>query len=202
MKRKSITKAMRKDIYDMYNGHCAYCGSKIEFDSFHVDHLLPVREIGGKMDNPENDVVDNLMPSCRSCNMRKGSLTLECFRSEMERSVEVLKRDSTTFKFAERYGQVLYTPCDVEFYFEKFNEGEIRAKIRLNKDVEIPDLFIGSHRTAKKGEEVKLKNLYVTMDRGNECVDVEFICGVTCSTLVQVLDIPNSVKLDRSLLDL
>jgi len=109
MGRKSITKATRKKIYDKYDGHCAYCGESIEFNAFHVDHIKPVREMNGVMDYPENDTIENMVPACRSCNMRKSSGSVEFFRGEMERSVEILRRDSVTFKFAERYGQIKCT---------------------------------------------------------------------------------------------
>ena len=26
----------RRDIYNKYNGHCAYCGKKIEFDDVNI----------------------------------------------------------------------------------------------------------------------------------------------------------------------
>ena len=117
--RKRLTKKERIEIYNKYNGHCAYCGKQIELNAFHVDHINPVREMNGIMDNPENDTTDNLTPSCRSCNMRKGSGSVEFFREQMERSVEVLRRDSVAFKFAERYEQIQCTPHKVVFYFEK-----------------------------------------------------------------------------------
>jgi DNA-directed RNA polymerase subunit RPC12/RpoP len=28
-RRKQLTRAQRKEIYNKYNGHCAYCGCKI-----------------------------------------------------------------------------------------------------------------------------------------------------------------------------
>lgn len=117
--RKRLTKKERIAIYNKYDGHCAYCGRPIEFSAFHVDHINPVKEINGVMDNPENDTIDNMTPACRSCNSRKGSSTVDFFRWEMERSVEVLRRDSTAFKFAERYNQVECTTRPVVFYFEK-----------------------------------------------------------------------------------
>lgn len=31
----------RKAVYAKYNGHCAYCGRKIEYKDMQVDHLIP-----------------------------------------------------------------------------------------------------------------------------------------------------------------
>ena len=43
IKRKTISKKMREAVYDKYNGHCAYCGKKIEYKEMQVDHLIPVQ---------------------------------------------------------------------------------------------------------------------------------------------------------------
>jgi len=118
--KKKLTKKERKEIYNKYNGHCAYCGRAINFNNFHVDHLKSVREIGGTMDNPENDTINNMMPSCITCNIRKGSGTLEYFRKEMESSVDRLRKYSSAFRFAELYSQVKVTPKDIVFFFELF----------------------------------------------------------------------------------
>lgn len=37
----------RRDIYNRFDGHCAYCGKKIEFDDMTIDHILPQSK-GGK----------------------------------------------------------------------------------------------------------------------------------------------------------
>ena len=37
----------RRDIYNRFDGHCAYCGKKIEFDDMTIDHILPHSK-GGK----------------------------------------------------------------------------------------------------------------------------------------------------------
>ena len=37
-----MKKADRQKIFDKFEGHCAYCGCKLE-KGWHVDELLPVR---------------------------------------------------------------------------------------------------------------------------------------------------------------
>ena len=37
----------RRDIYNRFDGHCAYCGKSIEFDDMTIDHILPQSK-GGK----------------------------------------------------------------------------------------------------------------------------------------------------------
>jgi len=36
------TKKEREIIFNKYNGHCAYCGEKLQ-KGWHVDELLPIR---------------------------------------------------------------------------------------------------------------------------------------------------------------
>ena len=41
--RKPIPKSVRKLVYAKYDGHCAYCGCKIQEKGFNVDHLYCLR---------------------------------------------------------------------------------------------------------------------------------------------------------------
>ena len=34
-----LKKQKRKRIFNLYNGYCAYCGSKIDYDNFNIDHI-------------------------------------------------------------------------------------------------------------------------------------------------------------------
>ena len=43
-----MTKKQREVIYDKYNGHCAYCGKKIEYKDMQVDHVIPQRRATAK----------------------------------------------------------------------------------------------------------------------------------------------------------
>lgn len=49
---------------------CGYCGKAITFDEMEIDHMLPLSR-GGTND------LDNLMPSCRTCNNDKADMTVE-----------------------------------------------------------------------------------------------------------------------------
>ena len=67
----------RYAVYNKYNGHCAYCGKKIEIKDMQVDHFKPKRSWNG--DDGADDL-SNLMPSCRRCNHYKRANSLELFR--------------------------------------------------------------------------------------------------------------------------
>lgn len=119
VKRKKLNKSERQQIYDMFDGHCAYCGYEIDFKDMQVDHIEPL-ELGGA------DEIDNMFPSCRSCNHYKHTLTIEKFRQQLENMPKVLMRNSVTFKNALRYGLVALEFSNVKFYYEKISESKER----------------------------------------------------------------------------
>lgn len=72
--RIPIVPNIRADVWDKSRGHCWYCGVAMHpFHNFHVDHFIPVADGGS------NDLM-NLVPSCQSCNARKGARTAEYLR--------------------------------------------------------------------------------------------------------------------------
>jgi len=124
-KRRKLTKAERLAVYDKCGGRCAYCGCEISINQMQVDHVIPMEfHDAYKATGEDIDCIDNMLPACRSCNNYKSSLTLEKFRSAIERWPEVLKRDSVTYRNALRFGMVTANPRQVEFYFEKEGNDE------------------------------------------------------------------------------
>ena len=121
-KRRKLTRAERAEVYAKYGGHCAYCGEKITQAQMQVDHKIPMElyeayaAIGQDL-----DTMDNYMPACRSCNHYKSSMTLEKFRVAIEHSINVLARDSVTYRNAVRFGMVTPNPQIPTFYFERFD---------------------------------------------------------------------------------
>lgn len=114
----------RQKVYDKYDGHCSYCGELLN-GKFHVDHLYNQRNFDLNVSRglvPKNithvDHIDNLMPSCASCNRYKDTYTLEEFREELEKLVERLNLRSTIYRISKRFGQVEETQSPIVFYFE------------------------------------------------------------------------------------
>lgn len=114
-KRQTISKELREKVYKKYDGHCAYCGEKITYKEMQVDHFAPVHLFG------DNISITNLMPACRQCNFRKGTLTISKFREELEKTAERLRRDSFMFRLAEKYGIISVSYQPIQFYYEKVN---------------------------------------------------------------------------------
>jgi 5-methylcytosine-specific restriction endonuclease McrA len=56
-------------------GACAYCGSKVLIE---IDHRVPLTRGG-------SNLIENIIPACRRCNRRKGTMTEEEFRSSLQR---------------------------------------------------------------------------------------------------------------------
>lgn len=114
-KRRRLAKAERIRVLKKTNGHCAYCGCKLQYGEMQIDHIIP-------LSNGGEDVESNMLPSCRSCNHYKGSSKLSTFRRFVEKMPETLMRDSVTYRNAVRFGLVVPKPHKVIFYFEKIRK--------------------------------------------------------------------------------
>ncbi len=131
--RKPIPKAIRLKVYEKYNGHCAYCGKEIAMKDMQVDHITPISySIYGPIEQAENvrqmfeddniNGIDNLMPSCRSCNFYKGINDIERFRQRILSQLDHTCRSSFQTRLAMQYGMIKYVPWDGKFYFERIKE--------------------------------------------------------------------------------
>lgn len=128
MTRKPIPKKIREQVYQMFNGHCAYCGCKLEFKDMQVDHLIPIWSQNGSSE------LENLMPACRMCNFYKSTFTLDKFRENLETLYERLAK-SFIYRLALKYGLIQESQKHIKFYFEELeevNDGNKRRKIRFS----------------------------------------------------------------------
>lgn len=132
--------AQRLVIQAMFGGCCAYCGCEL-LKGWHADHVEPVQRewwLRGRyakwvrdgsigiappkpgMAYPERDCIENMFPACRPCNIDKGALPLEVWRTAMEQRVDVCRRNYSAFRHAERFGLVKQVETKVVFYFERY----------------------------------------------------------------------------------
>ena len=116
MERKRFNAKERRQVYDKCNGHCAYCGCEIDIKDMQIDHVRSLHWHDG------SNEMENLLPSCRSCNHYKGTSTIENFRRNLERMPQTLMRDCATYRIASRYRLVISNEQSVVFYFEKLAE--------------------------------------------------------------------------------
>jgi len=114
-----MKKKDREFVLSKTGGLCFYCGDELS-QRWHADHFYPIRRNpDGSMLHPERDVIENLIPSCASCNKLKSSLDVEYLRKYIEGFVGSLNKYTNQYKFAKRYGQVVENIHPVRFWFEK-----------------------------------------------------------------------------------
>jgi len=129
-----MKKHVREKVYNKFNGRCAYCGHEIEYKDMQVDHVMCKANFEMYIKNnykipdflthlkiDQVNHIDNLFPSCRYCNKRKDTFSLETFRSELQEQLNRTNKYCATYRMAKRYGQVQETPEPIMFYFEKVN---------------------------------------------------------------------------------
>ena len=114
-----MSKINRQAVHQMYGGRCAYCGKVIALKEMQVDHYWP--ECRSARYNGDINCMDNLKPSCRSCNHYKRDSPPEFFR-EMMKSIHQRLATIYIFKVAADYGIVEIKPFDGRFYFESIQQ--------------------------------------------------------------------------------
>lgn len=110
-KRKAVSKDIRQQVYEMYGGHCAYCGREIDITEMQVDHVQSVY-LGGE------DELNNYRPACRQCNFYKSTMSIEGLREQLGLIVGRLEK-LLTFRLALAHGLIQLTGRPVKFYFEE-----------------------------------------------------------------------------------
>lgn len=114
----AITKKQRQQVWDKSNGNCWYCGADLPERGWRVDHKDPVYRQDGEMWNPQNDVIENMVPACAPCNIFKSVFTVEEFRHEIEKQTERALKSSVNFRTALRFGMIEETNEPAVFWFE------------------------------------------------------------------------------------
>lgn len=84
----------RNKLLEVCSGRCAYCGKKINLFNMQVDYVLPI-QLGG------TKTTDNALPACRECKEKKGSGSLEGFRTLLS------LRTGKALGFILRYGGII-----------------------------------------------------------------------------------------------
>lgn len=140
-----MTKKLRQEIYNKFDGCCAYTGKPLGTD-WQVDHMTSkikhewqtfyrysdLSEIKDRLKEVHN--VENLVPTIKIVNHYKRSLDLEGFRkymldfhkrlAKLPKTTSVprtQKRKEYLFKVAELFGITVDTPFKGIFHFETIN---------------------------------------------------------------------------------
>lgn len=115
--RKKINQSVRQQVYEKYNGHCAYCGCRIDYKDMQVDHLHSVwnSTLDGKS---TDETIDNYMPSCRMCNFYKGGGSLDTFRNRIVSEMMPNLKQNFGYRLALKYGLISENEKPITFYHE------------------------------------------------------------------------------------
>lgn len=122
-----MNKSERENIFNKYDGKCAYCGCDL-VKGWHVSKLLSeapeVNEKGEFVIN--NDTIENKLPSCASCNMSRTRdnsgnryITIEGFRKQIIYNLEFMQSFSY-YQRCLRFGLIQENIKPVVFYFEQY----------------------------------------------------------------------------------
>ena len=114
-----MKKHERMAVYNRYQGHCAYCGRSIEYKEMQVDHYWP-KFLSHHEPLLDSNRYDNLMPSCRKCNIHKHGMRPERWRAELQLQIARLMKNAQ-FDRALRFGQLQITENPIVFYFERIS---------------------------------------------------------------------------------
>lgn len=107
----------RKIVYEKFNGHCSYCGKKLNFDDMQIDHHVPKNKNGGSD-------IHNLYPSCQNCNLLKYDLSIEDFRKKIE-SMFTSLMDHPHIRIMHQLGFVNFTHGPVVFFYEIYERNRL-----------------------------------------------------------------------------
>jgi len=131
-----LSKKQRQQIWDKSGGKCWYCGCDLPKKWWHVDHVEPIIRKGkyvreksdsscthkyvstGESTRPQHDKLENMVPSCASCNLFKATFDIEFFRQEIAAQIERVRKAGSGFRIAERFGLIETKPKPVVFWFE------------------------------------------------------------------------------------
>lgn len=80
VKRRGLSRAQRRAVFEKTGGLCHYCGSKLRASKWEADHVVP-RARAGTSD------VANFLPACRECNHLRWHRTPDEFRIMVELAI-------------------------------------------------------------------------------------------------------------------
>jgi len=178
VKRKSISKKTRFEVFKRDGFTCQYCGSHPPAVILEPDHIDPVANGGG------NDM-DNLVTACFDCNRGESAILLSTVpQSLKDKAAEVAERElqirgyqqvmnSKRLRIEDESGEVRDT-------YERFNDGftlSDSAMVSVRKFIEA----IGMHAVVDAMEEAHTRP---AVRRGME---FKYFCGI-CWNIIKGRD--------------
>lgn len=98
-KRKKFSSETREKVYKKTEGHCYLCGDFVDYNSFEIEHKVPLSK-GGTND------FENLFCSCHTCNMIKQDIYPEDFMERITKifmyQIKIRGKDSFKWRFLHK----------------------------------------------------------------------------------------------------
>jgi 5-methylcytosine-specific restriction endonuclease McrA len=108
-KRKKLSRAVEKAIFEKYAGICAICGKKTELDYGEVDHIRSLKK-GGSATAPSN-----LQWLCHRCNKLKGAnRTNSEVKKLLGKESSIKSKKTTTKKSTSKKKTTKKSPFEIE----------------------------------------------------------------------------------------
>ncbi len=114
-------------VFKKTQGRCSYCGCTIQMDNFHIDHIVSKSYYNQnrayfKEEGLVLDSINNLTPSCPTCNVYKSHKSIEDFREYIETQIVRIRDRFPGFRLAEKYNLISAKEQPIVFYFENPNQ--------------------------------------------------------------------------------
>ncbi|NIG20562.1 HNH endonuclease [Pantoea sp. Al-1710] len=138
-----LTPKQRSELHMKFGGRCAYCGCELPEKGWHADHVEPIYRgvtqhryvneekkivtVNVEQRREKLDVLENMVPACKPCNLFKSVWSVEQFREQIALQAQRAMNYSVNARTAERFGQIKLTPSPVVFWFEQYQEAEDAA---------------------------------------------------------------------------
>lgn len=94
-KRKKFSVKERKSVYRKTHGHCYLCGKFVDFDSFEMDHKIPLSKGG-------TNELSNVFCACHCCNTIKHDIYYKNFMEKISQifmyQMQIQNKDSLKWK--------------------------------------------------------------------------------------------------------
>lgn len=129
MKIKGVKRTL---VFNMFSGHCAYCGKKITLSNFETDHIFSSVEYqslqfaNAEIFNPGTgelitsyNHLANLFPSCVSCNRIKKEDSLSVFRYHLSSYRDNIFVKNKMLRTLNALGLIVVMSKPVIFFYEK-----------------------------------------------------------------------------------
>lgn len=131
--RKGMGRRIRFDVFKRDSFTCQYCGRTPPTVILHIDHVVAVANGGG-------EELDNLLTSCRECNLGKGARPLGDRPAPRPNAEELLKRREEEQLIQDQ--MFLYNEFLMERREEKQDAIERLGRYWYNKTERVKDQYV------------------------------------------------------------